>query len=409
MERRFKDYKEFEYAFLNRGETLEGSKMTFRDMISTPEASEFLPQVLTNAIAEAVDPLLVLTKLFSPIEYKEGIVIGGRAVGAIDMNFDVPEGGEYQAITVTMAPGIKAAIKPQKRGAKVVFTDEAERADSFDLIRRTVVETGKGMARWKERQASALLSNLGTALFDNMNPTQSTYGVTTGRGLDGSANATLTPEDLLKAIVAIQLNGFTPNLLICHPLLFMNFLIDPIMQSLFVNTGKGSLFGSWTGQLSVQEPWEDPLRGLGPSSGRSVTPPGARASLTPSEAKEYSQRQTSAPVIPSHWFGAPLTIVVSPLIRYDNARNVTDVIIADRDSLGYYIEAFKLKVERWRNNEVDLNNIKLSESYTFAIANEGMGVGVIKNLKVDVSRVHTVLQPTISGLNAIPSETALVT
>ena len=61
-----------------------------------------------------------------------------------------------------------------------------------------------------------------------LNPATSIYGVTTGRGLNsgGTAlegNGSLSMDNLMRGMAHMSEEGFTPNILLMHPLFYYSF------------------------------------------------------------------------------------------------------------------------------------------------------------------------------------------
>jgi hypothetical protein len=78
---------------------------------------------------------------------------------------------------------------------------------------------------------------------------------------------------------------------------------------------------------------------------------------------------------------------------------MTDIILCDGAELGLYIEEYGVKVDRWEDMAIDSTKIKLKESYCYHILNEGLGIAVLKNVKIVPNEINFPAQVThqVSG------------
>ena len=70
----------------------------------------------------------------------------------------------------------------------------------------------------------------GLVVFDNLNPNAAVVGRTGGRDITGAGNGSMTNEDLIDMYAAIVANGYTPKVIVCHPLHWAMFAKDPILR-----------------------------------------------------------------------------------------------------------------------------------------------------------------------------------
>jgi hypothetical protein len=215
----------------------------------------------------------------------------------------------------------------------------------------------------------------------------------------------MTLDDLFDAMAQVMTQGFQPNTLIMHPLTYIMFLKDKDLRAMALAGGNQIWFGGWNGSPTAQGPGSAThvSGGQRPLSGTPAT------GETASALTEFNQTLTSSPILPSRW-PWPLRIVVSPWIPYDPATKRTNVIICDSNELGYYIEDYPVRTTQWDDPATDVRAVKLVEAYTFHVKNEGLGVGIMKNVKVVPNEV--VLPATtslsISGeVQEIPATTAV--
>ncbi len=379
-----------------------GDGVTFRDTISTPDITPWLPQVIERNVLEASEPLLVLNSLFERIGYEAGQAIEFPAVGALTAA-DVAEGESYPLVRLQES-GATVTAKVGKCGIAFEITEEAMNRSRFDLVGMHLRACARALARHKEVKAANMIANLGTVAFDNVNPSLSTFGVTTGRSMNGTANGSLTLDNLFDAFAQVMMQGFTPNTLIMHPLSFVMFMKDEVLRAVTLAGGNQVWYGGYRGEAAMTRAGSR----TGVSGGQSVTSPLSTATST-NGVNEFNTALTSAPNLPARW-AWPLRIVVSPWIPFNPATKMTDIILCDGNELGLYIEEYGVKVDRWEDMAVDSTKIKLKESYCYHILNEGLGVAALKNVKIIPNEINlpAVVTHAVSGeMQPIPATTPI--
>lgn len=377
--------------------------MTFRDAIATPDIAPWMPQVIQRNVLEAQEPLIVLTRLFSRMQFQAGQVIEFPAVGAVNA-YDLAEMQEPPNVRIQES-GATATAKVGKVGVKFQLSEETMRYSNFDVFGMHLRACAKALMRHKELKAANFINALGVPIFDNLNPTGSFKGVTHGRSLSGAANGSMTLDDLFDTFAQIMMQGFVPDTVIMHPLTYIMFVKDADLRSVALAGGNQIFFGGWSGNPAARGPGSSThvSGGQRPLSGTPATSEAASA------ITEFNQGMTGAPVLPSRW-PWPLRIVVSPFIPYDPATNRTNIMVCDSNELGYYIEDYPVRTTQWDEPSIDVRTVKLVEAYTFHVANEGLGVGVMKNVKIIPNEVVLPAQTTLSvsgEIQEIPATTAV--
>lgn len=375
-----------------------------RDAISSSEITPLLQESMEILIREPVEPRMVITPLFTRVQAKGlNTQILAGAMGAVYAG-DVQESGTYPEVNFQMGGAVSTAFIG-KSGIAASFTDEALRYSTFDIMAKNLELMGNALVRHKEQKAVAFLKQLGTTLFDNLNPAQSIYGVTTGRGLElkdaanpqqGSVlkgNGSLTMENLMRAMAHMSEEGFTPDTLLMHPLFYYTFVQDPVLRTMMLAHGGGSIFNPYTGDPGPRDPYSNGAMGArGPSSGtRVVNPRGIGTSGvgsnggTPNSVLERSQQMTSAPRLPSY-FPFNFQIIVSPLCPYDPESETGDIFLLSSGNIGFHLVDEDATTVEWRDETTETVKVKIRERYGFAVAHEGQGVGVFKNIKCAENR-----------------------
>ena len=404
-----KDVAEFEWMWKNNGRLPDGSgKMKLEDALASTTAPLLMPKVISNIVKEAQEPLLVGTSLLQRINYTYGQTITFPAVGAL-VAADIAEGQEYPERSLQMG-GSTVTASIGKSGLAVKVTEEMVRYSQFDVIGMHLRAAGRALARHKEVKIFNLIRRMGVVVFDNVTPTSSLKGVTTGRNLAGSGNGSVTMDDIFDAYAQVVTQGFIPNTLLMHPLTWTMFVKDPTLRSFVQSNGGGTFFASWNGNAQGQNPWGSSSQGgLGLASGQNIVPGGGPSSTASTALSGYPQTLTSSPVLPGY-LNIPFRIIVSPLVPYDPRRKLTDIYMFDSSELGVLIVDEDVTTEEFDDPRVDIRKIKLRERYGLGILNEGQGIAVLKNVHVVPNEVVLPAQATldVSGTLAPLSATASV-
>jgi hypothetical protein len=188
-------------------------------------------------------------------------------------------------------------------------------------------------------------------------------------------------DDLFTGMAHMSEEGFTPDILLMNPLFFYLFIQDPVMRNMMILHGGGSYFNNWTGQAGPLDPWSNGSMGAqGPSLGNRIVPGGSPAGGTATGIAGREHGMTAAPPMPTSYFPWPFRIVVSPLVPFDPVTKLGDIFLLSSGNIGYYLVDEDLTQVEWRDEDVEVQKVKLRERYGFAVAHEGQGVGVIKNV-----------------------------
>ena len=381
---KIEDAKHLEFLWKNGGNLGNGERVTLEDALSVPNAPMLMPKVISNIVKEAIEPLLVGTSLLQRINYSYGQTITFPAVGSLQAA-DIAEGMEYPERSLQMG-GATVTANIGKSGVAVKVTEEMIRYSQFDVIGMHLRAAGRALARHKEAKVFNYIRSLGVPVFDNVSPTSSLNGVTTGRDLSGAGNGSLTMDDLFDAYAQVITAGFFPDTLLMHPLTWVMFVKDPVLRAFALANGGGTFFATHTGNPAARAPW-DTQGGLGMSGGQNILPgqtsTGGTAphGLEASPTTAFPQTLTSAPVIPSYG-NLPFRIIVSPFVPYDNRKKLTDIYMFDSRELGVLIVDEEVMTEEFDDPRVDIRKIKLRERYGIGILNEGKAIATLKNIHV---------------------------
>lgn len=389
-----KKLKQFQFIWNNNGMDLDGKEWKIQDMYSVPDAPILLPKVVSSVVREAMEPMLIGTMLLQRINFSMGQSILLPAVSALSVaELDIPEGGEYPEGKMTQG-GAAMVAAIGKSGIAVKITDEMIRYSQVDVISMHLRAAARALARHKEVKIFNMIGQEGRVYFDNANPVQSELGVTHGRGFNGAANGAVTAEDLFDLWGHLLARGFDGNTMLLHPLCYTMFLKDPNMRAMFFNANTNVLFGTWQGNAKGGNPWALAAGGMSQGSIENIA--------EDTEVELRNQMLTSAPNLPGY-MGQSMSVMVSPLVKYDPIKKLSDIMIFDRGELGVLLVDEDPTTEEWDDPARDIRKIKIRERYALGMLNEGQGVALIKNaVNVDnhISSQPAVPQIDIAALDA---------
>lgn len=384
------EINDFRHVFRNGGRTVDGDKMQIADAISTPHAPLMFKRVITEVIQEAIEPNLIGTSLLNRIDFDGyGASITFGTMGAISGELDIAEGQEYPEFGIQVGSGTVTA-NIGKAGLAVKFSEEMIKFSQWDVIGMHLRAAGRAMARHKERKIFNMIDNMGVVVFDNANPNDSEIGRTSGRALDGTGNGSMTVDDLFDMYAKTLERGFTPNVILVHPLAWSTWVKDPVLREFAIQAGGGSWYTNTPNGLSPSQP--DAWNSLGKSQGPS--------NKDPSRA-EREGTQTSAPVIPARFPFGGLTIIPTHHVPFDTVEMTTSIIMMDTNEVGGIIVAEDPTTEEWDDPARDIRKIKIRERYGLVVFNEGYSISVAKNVSIDPNQIVLPPQATVTGLAEI--------
>jgi len=392
--------KQFQFIWNNSGMDVDGAEFKLQDMYSVPDAPILLPKVISTVVREAMEPMMIGTSLLQRINFSMGQTILLPAASALSVaELDIPEGGEYPEAKMTQG-GAAMVANIGKSGIAVKISDEMVRYSQVDVINMHLRAASRALARHKEVKIFNMIGAEGLVYFDNANPVNSVLGVSHGRSFNGAANGSVTAEDLFDLWGHLLARGFSGDTMLVHPLTYTMFLKDPNMRAMFFNANTNVMFASWRGQAKGGNPWELAAGGMSVGKIEDVQPD--------TSVELRGQSLDSAPILPGY-LSSPMSIIVSPFVKYDPIKKLTDIMIFDRGELGVILVDEDPTTEEWADPARDIRKIKIRERYALGILNEGQAVALIKNaVNVDnmVTSQPAVPQINIAALDATGAATA---
>jgi len=330
----------WETAIAEDGNLDDVHRVTIKEAFASPDAPILFPKVISRTLKEAAEPQLLVTPLLSVVRLGKGRSLEFPAVNAIQAA-EVAEGQEYPEQALAFAKQVEGKVS--KKGVKVVFTEEVIADSLWDIGGLHVRAAGRAMARYKEQVALSRFADAATVVFDN---DDGSIDSTTGLDVNGTANSSLTWDDVVDQAAVLMAENHVAT----------DFIIHPLMWALFAKNaslyGGGSVpAGQWNMNVSSKEGVANATAPLG------------------------------------------LNVIVSPFVSFTARSGATaaksDVFLIDRNEVGVLLVRDDLSTDEWVDPTRDMQALKMKERYDIVMMGDGEGITAAKN--VNLSRNYEVL------------------
>ena len=310
-----------------------------------------------------------------------------RTLGAIDaFDFSVAEEAEYREISAAKGGTSMMELRFAKYGCKFKISEELLETSTWDLITYQIQQVINAMLRYRDKKIFEMLFNRGVVVFDNNNPNAASIGRTSGRDITGAGNGSMSSEDFIDMYASVVMNGYTPSIILCHPLHWAMFAKDPILRD------AGLLKGDMTPYLNQQMP----PQGIMP---RSATMMGAMTQpMTDDEVNSMSEPQIR---IPSYSPLSGLRVVTSPLVPFNNEAKTGDILMLDPEHSGMLAVGEMLNLTEWDEQRNDLKVIKFREKWALGVIDNGTAIAVARNISFSPNEVNITPQVVLDNIEPI--------
>lgn len=375
-------------SLLINGVDTEGQFMTVSDALNVPNSGTIMRRAIEEVILAPIQPNLIGPRLVRTTYVNSpSRTISIRSLGAVDMiDFRVPEEGEYKEISASTGAGSMIELRTSKFGCKFKISEELLENSTWDLISYQIQQVVNAMARYRDKEIFKLLEGRGTVVFDNLNPSQALVGRTGGRDITGAGNGSMTHEDLFDMYATIVNNGYTPKIVLCHPLHWAMFAKDPILRESGIMKGDIS---QWL--QSTLNPNAGSVYNQLPTIG------GTRAQVS-GDARHLLD--TSGPTLPSYSPLAGLTVITSPLVSFDPVARTGDVYMIDPDNTAILAISEPLNIDEWDEKRNDLKVIKFREKWALEVLDSGRAIAIARNVSFSPNEIF--VNPQIVMDNVAP-------
>jgi hypothetical protein len=402
-------------AFTNHGRVLdkEGKfhKFEMKDLVTQEDLMRFVPATIETVVREAVEPnLFIVDRLFTKVSFERGTRIQIGALGALEAA-RVGANGEYQERTLDLDGGDMVAVTTDKYGLKLSLTEDVVKDSAWDVINVWLRAAGKALARLKERQAAKLINEMGYTVFDNVDPANSYLGSTTGRGITGGVNGSMTANDVFDLYAYLLNRGGSPDVLLMHPLAWKIFMCDTEMREVVLagntvvsrrapNGGPAIVYNTTHSGMGLRMAGT----GTGTTSGNTVKGPSAWTNTLNPLGASFN--------IAPKYLPAPLEVIVTQYVPFAygtanyermDAGCRSNITMVDSENVGLIGQSEEPTTDRWQDPERDIVNIKIREQYGFAILEQGKLIATARNIAMSRNynfenvNYQTLAAPVLSG------------
>ena len=359
--------------------------VTVKDSLSIPNNGVLIKRAIEELIIAPSMPDLIGEQLIrTTYMLNSPSNISFRTLGAVTaVDFEIAEGAEYPEVGVGMAGSSSMQLTFAKFGCKFKISEELLQQSNWNLIGYQVQQVVNAMRRFRDRKIFEVLFMRGTVVFDNLNPNASLIGRTSGRNSTGAGNGSLTNEDLIDMYATVTRNGYTPTVILCHPLHWAVFAKDPVIRE--SGMLKGDL-GQW-----IKKSYNDP---------ESKAPDNLMSDISRSSTQINPK---DAHLLPTYnpLASSGLSIVTSPLVYIDDVQRVGDIIMLDPNSSAMLAIGEMLNITEWDEERNDMKVIKFKERWALSVVDNGEGIAVARGISLDANQVIVAPQTVLTNVAPI--------
>lgn len=371
------EIKDFGELVRNNGK-VNDVKFSIQDALSTPNGPQVLGKIYTEVVQQVIEAESLGLRLVRKIRHDDivGESTSFKWIGAGNIpNVDRAESGEYPEFSIQM--GKSATIRAQflQRGLVVKITQEDIRYSRWDIIREHITQAALALSRAKEKLIFTVFTNTGAVIFDNEDATavKSVKGKANGRDRFGNKNGSLTYEDLIDMIAAMNTNGYNPDVVLINPASLPAFQKDPMLRHMgFVSGNPAAYLGAGKTAANAYsngtvDTWRQQQRK-------------ASGNAQMLDDVEQSLLSTTTPNLPSFHPLNGLMVISSNLVPFDAVAKTANIILIDTSATAILNEQTPLTVDSWEEQSREIIAVRIKESYSVDVIDEGRGIAVAKNI-----------------------------
>lgn len=387
----------------NNGYIEEGVRFNISDALAVTDGPQLLAQVYTEVLQDLIQLQAIGQRLVQTIRHDEisGESTSFKWIGAGNIpNVERAESGEYPEFTIALGKTSTVRAQFLQRGLVVKVTQEDIKYSRWDIIKSHIMQAGLALQRAKEKLIFDTFNDLGVVIFDNKDPmnggvsgtepTISIKGRGTGRDRYGTKNGSLTYEDYTDMIATMIANGYNPNVMLIHPLSLPLFQKDPILRHLgFVNGNPEAYLNA---NLTSPNPYKNSTVDTWRKQQRAAN--GNSQTLNDDETGLLS---TATPNLPSFHPLSGMTVITSHMVPFDRDAKTTSVILIDTSASAILNEQVPLTVNQWEEYSREIQVIRIKESYSVDVIDEGRGIAVAKNIPLVPNEIFNDPQVVITN------------
>lgn len=378
----FSKHDLFKIATNNGYLELDGPRFEIKDALATADTPLLLGQIYTEVLQSLVELNAIGTRLVQTIRHDEisGESTSFKWIGAGNIpDVERAESGEYPEFTIAVGKSSTVRAQFLQRGLTVKVSQEDIRYSRWDIIKAHIMQAGLALARAKEKLIFDTFNKFGVVIYDNLDPltngtpVASIKGRGTGRDRFGTKNGSLTYEDYTDMVSTMIANGYNPNVMLVHPLALPIFQKDPILRHLgFVNGNPEAYLNA---NLNSPNPYKNSTVDTWRKQQRAAN--GNSQTLNDTETGLLS---TETPNLPSFHPLSGMTVIASHMVPYNPVAKTTSIILVDTSASAILNEQVPLTVDQWEEFSREIQVVRIKESYSVDVIDEGRGIAVAKNI-----------------------------
>jgi hypothetical protein len=408
-------------------------KQAFRDYLSAKDFPfTFGPAIEVMMRNYIMPQILVTREIFTSIPYSgQRDQVNIRSFGPIQIE-EVGRNEPYPEVGPSVVDkAFRMALDIKKYGVKLAIEDELYESDNWGILGFLMRQVMDGFVLHEEQMGMNLLNKMGTTIFNNANPAQSTEKkITSGRAIDGSFNGTITLNDMMAIWAYGNTRGMNYSVLLMHPFAWQMWATDPELREIMVvGSQVTSALNSSKLQGKMAQGFESPFgsqfgytnQGLGGQNGtqpyyspNGVTDPFyGKLGISPA-SKTLSPYWATFNIPPGNaaWPGG-LRVIITPYVpwRQDavSKKYITNLYFIDPTRTGILLNGEGPTTDEWSDTEREVRYIKFKRRFGMFPVYQGRGVAVARNIVIDRNYVFDNVNQRSLGVYDVNSPVSGVT
>jgi hypothetical protein len=388
MERTIRDIMAGVSSFTD--ENGESHTYDVKDVLRNADLVPLTQETISRIMVDEIEPdSVIYDTLFTEIGVTRGGTFQFTSTGELVAG-PVGEDGEYPETNFAFGiQGYRIMAQVQKYGLAVRIAQDVLEDNLIDVVGMWLRKARNALVRNREKMAWDEVKKYGTIEYNNAAPTTSPkVRTTTGRGIDGVQNGTLSLNDLLELYTQAMIDGYNLDTLIMHPFAWQMFMVDPEMKEIILNNNTVVTFRPPQGGLFTRMKVLEGPNGLGLTYGKGQGNPmmdPSTGKLFPDPFVRTMMALGAQMQIKPHVWPTPLTIIVSPFVPIKAVGNnyVTDMVFAEAGECGVVFRKDDPIVEQFDLAQKEQVMIRMKESFGMGVMNQGKAIRIAKNIVVD--------------------------
>lgn len=335
----------------------DAPRISITEALQSADASILFPRAIADTLMRGREPMMIgQTVLAKTIQVDNVRSFEFPVVGALRA-FDIGETQEYPEQSPAFTRQF-IEIKVTKSGLAFSISEEIIKDSMWDVLGYMIEAAGYALMRHKEEKIFNEAVSKAHPVYDNDVANDPNFW-THGMGADGKYNYTVHFDDLLDTLGALVAHEYIPTDVVMHPLAWVVLAKDPILRAQFL-----------TGGQIGQTVWNSV-----PSFDQSHNLPWNISYVVTPFMPIRLQSQVAA---------------AGDGVRYPagsslNPAGVTDILVADRNNGILILQREPMQMDQFEDWRRDATMMKFRERYGVAALNQGRGMAVIRNARLDTN------------------------